>query len=79
MTAQFKLSILAGDAADRPPAQIAPGYDLAEIPNSIHMIPLESDAKWALRKAEILSWKLPPTTISSHWFGGGLDVGELAA
>ena len=72
MPEQFKLSILAGDAADRPPAQIAPGFDLAEIPNSIHMIPLESNAKWAIRKAEILSWKLPPTTISSHWFGGGL-------
>lgn len=72
MVTQFKLSILAGDAPDRPPEKIAPGFDLAEIPNSIHMIPLESDAKWAARKEEILSWKLPPTTISSHWFGGGL-------
>jgi sugar phosphate isomerase/epimerase len=69
---QFKLSILAGDAPDRPPAQIAPGFDLAEIPNSLHMIPLESEAKWQDRKKEIASWKLPPTTLSSHWFGGGL-------
>ncbi|MEO8245308.1 MAG: sugar phosphate isomerase/epimerase family protein [bacterium] len=79
MTEQFKLSILAGDAPDRPPEQIAPGFDLAEIPNSIHMIPLESDAKWAARKALIQSWKLPPTTISSHWFGGGLVATGPAA
>lgn len=74
MTKQFKLSVLAGDAADRPPADIAPGFDAAEIPNSIHVSPLESDAKWAARKKEIESWKLPPITLSSHWFGGGLTA-----
>jgi sugar phosphate isomerase/epimerase len=72
VSTQFKLSILAGDAPNRPPAQIAPGFDLAEIPLSMYGVPAESETKWAERKAEIASWRLPPIGMSSHYFGGGL-------
>lgn len=72
MSKPFKISILVGDAPDRPPEQIALGYDGAEIPNSLQMRPLESHAKWAAHKTVIESWKLPPVAASSHWFGPGM-------
>lgn len=72
MANPFKISILVGDADDRPPAQIAPGYDTAEIPNSLQMRPLDSKALWINHKATIDSWSLPKVTASSHWFGRGM-------
>lgn len=72
MSNPFKLGILIGDADDRPPARIAPGYDTAEIPNSLQMRPLESAANWAAHKQVIRDWNLPPVTASSHWFGRGM-------
>lgn len=72
MTNPFKLSILIGDAPDRPPAKIAPGYETSEIPNSLQMRPLESQANWLGYKAEIAGWKVPKITASSHWFGRGM-------
>jgi sugar phosphate isomerase/epimerase len=72
MSNPFKLGILAGDAGDRPPEKIAPGYDTAEIPNSLQMRPLESQATWIAHKQEIDAWHLPKVTASSHWFGRGM-------
>ena len=72
MTSPFKLSILVGDAPDRPPEKIAPGFDLAEIPNSIHVLPLESEARWNEHEQAIRAWGVPPIAISSHRFGSGL-------
>jgi|AP59_1055472.scaffolds.fasta_scaffold351597_1 hypothetical protein len=40
MTDQFKLGILFGDKPDlRPPAQIGRGWDIAEVPVAIQLIP----------------------------------------
>ena len=68
MTNQFKLCILFGDKPDiRPPAQIGPGWDITEIPVAIQLKPFESDANWAVKKAEIASWNLPPVKVASHF------------
>jgi sugar phosphate isomerase/epimerase len=68
MTTPFKLCILFGDKPDiRPPAEIGSGWDVTEVPVAIQLIPFESDANWAAKKAQIAAWDLPPTRISSHF------------
>ena len=67
MAVPFKLCMLVGDADDRPPEEIAPGWDMAEIPVSLQLEPFESNANWAERRSEIESWKLPPIKASSHF------------
>jgi hypothetical protein len=70
MTEQFKLSILIGDDPARPPSQIAPGFDLAEIAAGLQLMPYEGNDQWAKKQAEIASWKTPPIRISSHYLEG---------
>jgi sugar phosphate isomerase/epimerase len=68
MADPFKLGILFGDKPQlRPPAQICPGWDVAEVPVALQLMPFESDANWAAKKAEIASWHLPPIRVSSHF------------
>jgi sugar phosphate isomerase/epimerase len=86
MAKPFKLCILFGDAPDRPPAEIAPGWEMAEIPVALQVAPFESHANWARRQAEIASWNLPPIKVSSHFIqhwglvatGPGVDWEQLA-
>jgi sugar phosphate isomerase/epimerase len=80
MAEPFKLCILFGDNADRDPARIAPGYDMAEIPVALQVKPFDSDALWEQKKAEIASWSLPPIKASSHFlqFWGLKPVGPGA-
>ncbi len=64
----LKLGILFGDKPLlRPPAQISPDWDMYEVPVALQLMPFESDANWALKKAEILSWNLQPIKASSHF------------
>jgi sugar phosphate isomerase/epimerase len=51
----------------RPPAQIGPGWDVAEVPVALQLMPFESDANWAVKKAEIAAWNLPPIRVASHF------------
>lgn len=68
MPDQFKLCILFGDKPEiRPPAQIGSDWEMAEVPVAMQLIPFESDAHWASKKAEIESWGLPPIKASSHF------------
>jgi sugar phosphate isomerase/epimerase len=68
MTTPFKLCILFGDKPDiRPPAEIGSGWDVTEVPVAIQLIPFESEANWAAKKAQIAAWNLPPTRVSSHF------------
>ena len=87
MTEPFKFCILFGDAPDRPPAEIAPGWEMAEIPVSLQVKPFESEANWAQHRTEIASWSLlPPIKVSSHFLqfwgltpvGPGVDWEQLA-
>ena len=46
MADPFKLSILFGDAPDRPPEKIAPGFEMAEVPGHLFTVPFESEGEW---------------------------------
>lgn len=68
MSNHLKLCILFGDKPQlRPPAQIGPDWDMYEVPVALQLLPFESDANWAAKKAEILSWNLAPIKASSHF------------
>jgi sugar phosphate isomerase/epimerase len=67
MAEPFKLCILFGDAPDRPIDQIAPGFDISEVPLGLLCKPFDSHARWAKAKVQIQSWKLPPIKVASHF------------
>ena len=77
---RFKLCVSFGDVKERPPGDICSGWDMSEIPIQHQLIPMETNAAWVRKQAEIASWNLPPIRISSHFVGGpgvqvtGLDV-----
>ena len=85
MTEPFKLCVLFDDAADRPPAEIAPGWEMAEIPVAPLVKPFESAANWSRHRQEVASWNLPPIKASSHFLqfwgltpvGPGVDWDQL--
>ena len=64
---KFKLCILFGDSPDLDPAQIAPGWEMAEIPVGLVVQPFDSEATWQTRRAAIQSWHLPPIKAASHF------------
>ncbi|MBK8021917.1 MAG: hypothetical protein IPK19_10965 [Chloroflexi bacterium] len=70
MAAPFKLSILVGDDPGRPPAEVAKGFEQAEIAAGLQLIPLESNEAWTKKQEEIASWGTPPIRISSHYLEG---------
>lgn len=86
MSEPFKLSILFGDALNRPPADIASGWEMAEIPNALLVQPFESAANWSQQRNVIASWNLPPIRVASHFLqswgltpiGTGADWAQLA-
>jgi sugar phosphate isomerase/epimerase len=86
MADPLKFCILFGDAPDRPPAEIAPGWEMAEIPVALQVQPFESDANWAAKQSEVNSWDLPPIRVASHFLqfygltpiGPGVDWEQLA-
>ena len=64
---RFKLCILFGDSPDLDPTQIAPGWEMAEIPVGLVVKPFDSEASWEARRATIQSWHLPPIKAASHF------------
>jgi sugar phosphate isomerase/epimerase len=68
MAKPFKLSILIGDAPDRPPADIAKGFEMSEIPVGLQLLPFATETEWEAQKKKILGWGVPPIKVSSHWF-----------
>lgn len=85
MAEPFKLCILFGDDPERPPADISPGWEMAEVPVALQVLPFESNANWERRRAEIASYGLPPIKASSHFIqswgltpvGPGVDWEQL--
>ena len=64
---RFSIGLIVGDKPERPPAEIAPGYEMSEMPISIQVLPLDTKAAWARKKAEFAAWKIPPPKVSSHY------------
>jgi hypothetical protein len=77
MTEMFKFSILFEEAPGRDLAQIAPGWEMAEIPVALIVKPFESAANWAQQRKVLASWHLPPIKAASHFlqFWGLKPVG----
>ena len=63
----LKLSVLFADSPIMDPLKIAPGFETSEIPLGKLIDSLLTNHDWPAKKAEILSWGLPPITVSSHW------------
>ena len=76
----FKFSILFGDAPHLDPADIAPGWEMAEIPVALVVKPFESEANWQAQRAQIEKWRLPPIKGASHFiqFSGLTPMGPAA-
>ncbi len=64
---QFKLALNIDKVTIKPPLELAPGWDTAEIPIYELLLPLYSDEVWEKKKAEIESWNQPPFGAASHW------------
>ena len=75
MAQPFKLSILFGDNTNVPPEQIAPGYEMAEIPGHLFTNPFATEGVWQQNKARVESYNLPPIKVSSHWFNQLMATG----
>ena len=77
---RFKFSILFADNPNLDPAQIAPGWEMAEIPVALLVKPFESEANWQKACAQIEAWHLPPIKAASHFiqFWGLTPVGPDA-
>ena len=60
MTDQFKLSIIVGDDPTRNPADVAKGFDEAEIAAGLQLMPFEGNDQWAKRQAVGLHFSCIP-------------------
>jgi len=82
---KFKLCILFGDSPDLDPGQIAPGWEMAEIPVALIVKPFDSEANWEAVRLKIEDWHLPPVKAASHFIqfwgltplGPGADWAQL--
>jgi len=78
---RFEIGLIVGDKPERPPAEIASGYEMSEMPISLQVLPLEPNPVWAKKKAEFAAWRIPPSKVSSHYnppgnrvVGPGVDM-----
>ena len=73
---RFEIGLIVGDKPERIPAEIAPGYEMTELPISLQVLPLEPTSVWAQKKRDFAAWKIPPVKVSSHYNPpGGRVVG----
>lgn len=85
MTEMFKFCILFEEAPRRDLAQIAQGWEMAEIPVALIVKPFESAANWSQQREVLASWNLPPIRAASHFLqfwglkpvGPGVDWEQL--
>jgi sugar phosphate isomerase/epimerase len=67
MAKQFKLGLNIDNITMKPPLELAPGWDTAEIPITELLLPYDNDDVWEKKRAEILTWNQPPWAATSHW------------
>jgi sugar phosphate isomerase/epimerase len=78
MAERFKLGLNIDNTAEKPPLQLAPGWEAAEIPITELLLPFDSDEAWEKKLAEIRSWNQPPFTATSHWLWDERVTGDRA-
>ena len=77
MTGRFKLGLNIDNLAMKPPLELAPGWETAEIPITELLMPYDSDEIWRKKLAEIKSYSnLPPIVAASHWLDSERVTGE---
>ncbi|MBN2001569.1 sugar phosphate isomerase/epimerase [candidate division KSB1 bacterium] len=79
MPRHFKLGLNIDNVAEKPPLELAPGWETAEIPIAELLIPKQSDADWEKQLAEIRTWNQPRFVATSHWLWDQQVTGEFAA
>jgi sugar phosphate isomerase/epimerase len=67
MAAQFKLGLNIDNVEMKPPLELCPGWDTAEIPITELLLPFDTDEVWEKKLAEIKTWNQPPWCATSHW------------
>jgi sugar phosphate isomerase/epimerase len=78
MTERFKLGLNIDNVKEKPPLDLASGWDTAEIPITELLLPFESDDVWEKKLAEIRSWNQPPFAATSHWLWDERITGDRA-
>jgi sugar phosphate isomerase/epimerase len=64
---RFKLGLNIDNIADKPPLDLAPGWEAAEVPITELVLPYDGEEAWKKKRDEIKSWRQPPFTAASHW------------
>lgn len=74
----FKLGLNIDNIADKPPLQLAPGWEAAEIPITELVLPYDGEGEWEKNLAAIRTWNQPPFTAASHFLKDERIVGSDA-
>jgi sugar phosphate isomerase/epimerase len=64
---QFRLGLNIDNISQKPPLDLAPGWDAAEVPITELVLPYDGDEAWVKKCNEIKSWNQPQFTAASHW------------
>jgi sugar phosphate isomerase/epimerase len=67
MAMRFNLGLNIDNVKMKPPLELCPGWDTAEIPITELLLPFDTDAVWEKKRAEIKTWHQPPWAATSHW------------
>jgi sugar phosphate isomerase/epimerase len=76
MAAPFKLGLNIDKVLIKPPLELCPGWDTAEIPITELLLPYDDDEVWERKFSEIKSWNQPPWCAASHWLWKERVTGE---
>jgi sugar phosphate isomerase/epimerase len=75
----FKLCLNIDNVTMKPPAELCPGWETAEIPITECLLPYDTDAVWQKKLEEIRTWNQPPFVATSHWLWEEKITGDQAA
>lgn len=73
---QLKLALNIDRVDLKPPLELSPGWDTAEIPIWELLLPLDTDDVWEKKRTEIESWNQPPWCATSHWLWSERPTGD---
>ena len=75
----FKLCLNIDNVQMKPPVELCPGWETAEIPVTELLLPYNPDVIWEKKLEEIRSWNQPPFAAASHWLWEEKITGRQAA
>ena len=78
MDRQFEIGLNIDNTAMKPPRELAPGYDFAEIPVTELILPYDEEEAWRKKLKEIRGWNQPPFKAASHFLDHEMVTGPDA-